>query len=590
MVAFTHFEDSADDAVKIPQDFPSQGQLKSLIRHWLECWSVKLVTQPLLKGDGNGAWQTLIKALDGDPEIEWQHGIAPAALSTDLNYEKGLAYVALPALLTALLHKQSMTIQSEKGEYSITWRRANDGGKDGLHLISQPIRYRDDYFAYRLDFSVQTQAGFIDSLQGKPRAWIFAHLSIQRYIGELYRKGDDRRNISILVGFNREHFISGDAWDDDTTLIRLGVQKKGGMAQWESGVGNLLDDFAVRKLLTPDEILMAPQRYGNYDGLSNFTEDEYYVVFAEGRIFGDERGRGHQIPTGTTLRERSQIMEGVLSLLDGWLEASESFQLDRQNPKDTTFALRDYDYMVQERKDNTAQWASWQTALKTSLASGRHSHLHIVVLHRNPDFLQWVKPQLETAMMGADQSENPLATITYLSLPPSLSASLDPGALDPKTFWLSKEQKPAGFMDQWNKQMKESYPKKREQWREFLRAIKWSPNARRLILIDAPDQFDLPPNQRIKGAVRDACNRENVSSQFIIGNLKEDKRAERVGHLDGGSTGRLKNAILDLLVRQQAILYAPPCEIYERAAEIDADTAGQLDVITFCRVHRIWQI
>jgi len=580
MVTFTHLE----TATQIPEDFPSQEQLKSLIRHWLERWGEQSTIEPLLQGDGKIAWKTLMNIMEGDPETEWRHNIAPASLTADLNHEKGLAYVALPALLNALLHNQTMTIQGEKDSYSITWRRANEGGKNGLHLVSQPIRYHDDYFAYRLDFSVQTQTGYVD-VSRKPRAWIFAHLSIQRYIAQLYRKGDDKRNISILVGFNREHFMGG--WDTDPTLIRLDVEKKKGRpAKWTYGVGNLLDDFSVRKLLSPEEILTSPHRYANYDGMSDFAVDEYYVVYAEGRKFGDEHERGHQIKTGTTLRERSQIMEGALSLLDGWMATSAPFQLDKQNSKKNTFALRNADYMVKQNKKSPEKNASWQAALKTSLASGNHAHLHIVVLHRNPEFLQWAIPQLESTLMGANQGDDPLVTVSDQFLPPSLYAQLDPGELDPKTFWLPQAQKPAGFIDKWNQQMKESYPKKREQWREFLRAIDWLPNARRLILIDSPDQFDFPPNQRIKAAVRDACNREKVSSQFMIGKFKEDKDPKRAGRLDGNSAGRLKNAVFDLLVRQQGILYAPPCEIYERAAKLDADIAEQLDVIAFCRVQR----
>src|SRR5690606_34387529 len=57
-------------------------------------------------------------------------------------------------------------------------------------------------------------------------------------------------------------------------------------------------------------------------------------------------------------------------------------------------------------------------------------------------------------------------------------------------------------------------------------------------------------------------------------------------HLDGDSSGRLKNAVLDLLVRQQGILYAPPHEIYQRAAMLDKATAHQLDIIAFCRMQR----
>src|SRR5262249_35020884 len=208
----------------------------------------------------------------------------------------------------------------------------------------------------------------------KSLPWIFAHVSIQRYIAEAYKKGNEKNAISVLVGCNRDHF-SG-AWENDTTLIRLGVKRDKDGWRWESGVGDLLDSFSARKLVSPNDIFATPQRYANYRGASNVVDDEYQIVFAEGRKFGDGHGRGNQVKTGTSLRERSQIIQGVLNLLDGWLQLSPPLQKDTQNGY-STLALRPYDYMVEERKDNTAQRTSWRTALETSLKSGDQSHLHL---------------------------------------------------------------------------------------------------------------------------------------------------------------------------------------------------------------------
>jgi hypothetical protein len=192
--------------------------------------------------------------------------------------------------------------------------------------------------------------------------------------------------------------------------------------------------------------------------------------------------------------------------------------------------------------------------------------------------------------MGADKGDNPLATVTFLPLPLLLYAPLDSGGLDPKINFLPANQKPQGFNDQWRKQMRDSHGKKRDEWRAFLQSIDWQPNARRLVLIDSPGNFDfagnrLPYGQAIKGAVREACIWEGISSQFIVGNLKMDTNPKYSGRLKGSSSGRLKNAVLDLLLRQQGILYAPPHEIYQHAAKMDAETAAQLDVIGFCRVE-----
>ncbi len=571
MVAFTRYGRDGQ-----PEDFPSQQQLQSLIRFWLERWGVQPEVQVILQADGKEAWQTVMSALDEPPETEWKPDITPHSLANDLKHTNSLAYIALPALLPALLHTKEMTIQSEKGVYPIHWRRANQGGKDGLHLVSQPLPFQGHYFAYRLDFSAQTQAGY-------PGFWIFAHLSIQRYITEQYRGGDKDRSISVLVGYNREGFVSDNRWDDDTTLIRLGVDTH---QSWESGVGKLLEDFSVRPLLTPEEILKNPSRYGIYTDKKHRDENEYYVVYAEGRKFGDDSGREHQVKTGTSLRERSQIMETMLHLLEGWLEVSPPLERDIQNPKNT-FALRDYGYMTDKtRQDNTKQALSWRAALQASLANSGCTQTHVVVLHRSPMFAEWAGKQLEEALMGVDKDDSPLARVTFQPLPLLLYAPLDPADLDPQMWFKPAGEKPADWNKRWFEQMRVSYGKKRDEWRNFLQNINWQPNARRLLLIDSTGEFGLPYGQKIKGAVREACVWEGISSQFIVGNLKLDTRPKFAGRLNGDSGGRLKNAVLDLLLRQQGILYAPPREIYQHAAKLDAETAAQLDVIAFCRVQR----
>jgi hypothetical protein len=574
MVTFTRYEDNH------AEDFPSLSQIQSLIRYWLELWSRHPEIQPLLNGDAKQAWQALQQALKEDPESEWQHGINPLDLAANLNHQNGLAFIALPALLTSLLHQQEMWVQSEKGSHFVKWRRAHDGGNNGLHLVSQPIPFEDDFFAYRLDFSVQTQAGYVD-VKGKDRFWVFAHLSIQRYIPHHYRGGDKDRNISILVGPNLETF-SG-RWDDDTTLIRLGVEKEN---FWEHGVGDLLNAFANTSLPQPSEILANPYAYGNYAGKTSANSNEYYVVYAEGRKFGDGKGRGHQLHTGTSLRERSQIMEGVLALLNGWLVTSPPLERDIQNPKNT-FALRDYEYMIDsKRKNNQQQIESWRGALETSLKNSGCDHAHIVVLYRSDLFREWAETQINEALMGVDSGESPLATVTFEPLQPLLYTPLNPGSLDEADFWKPKNEKSKDFNKQWKKQKPASYAAKRDQWRERLQEVEWQPNARRLLLIDSTGENGTPDERKIKGAVRDACVREGVSSQFIVGDFKLDSRAKFAGRLDGKSSGRLQNAVLDLLLRQQGILYAPPREIYENAAKLDSETAQQLDVIAFCRVNR----
>lgn len=573
MVAFTRYENNR------AQDFPALEDITTLIRIWMERWAAQPRVAALLERDGKAAWDDLLRALDSEPETEWDHDktASPLELANNPNKDEALGYLALPALLTALLHDRTMTIERPQGSLSITWRRAHDGEGRGLHLVSQPMPNHDDYFAYRLDFSVQTQAGYNGS-------WIFARLSIQRYIGERHRSDGDKRAISILVGHNRERFTGG--WDTDITLIRLPVTRSSGKWTWESGVGALLDDYAIRRLEAPEVILNAPMHYGGYR--QRPEGDEYYIVYAEGRKFSDKsvKGREHQTKTGLSLPERSRIMIGVLTLLNGWLETSTPFQKDIQNPANT-LALRTYTYMIKQNKTTAAKQASWRAALETSLANSDAARMHLIVLYRADEFRAWAQAQLEETLMGADIGSSAPAIVTFVPMPLTLYGELDPGDFDPQICFQPEYKRPKGWTAAWRTKMRASYCEKRKQWQEFLSSLPWEPNARRLLLIDSTGEKGLPNDQKIKGAVRDACHRENILSQFIIGgDLKPDKQKAPENELDGGSAGKLQNAVLDLVVRQQVVLYASPCEIYERAAGLDAQTAAQLDVIAFCRVRR----
>lgn len=570
MVGFTRYDEHGD-----AQDYPTLDQITNLIQHWILSWSQQKDIQNLILKDANQAWNDLQQAFNNDPETDWKHHIKPITLINDLNYENGLAYVALPALLTTLLENKTSHIYSGQREYKITWRRVNTGSKNGFYLISQPILYKDDYFAYRLDFNIETQAGYIDQ-NNQLKPWIFASLSIQRYITNQY-KGDFKRDNSILVGFNREHFDN--TWNKPTTtLVRLSAEG----TQWADKTEQLLNKYMVKPLIEPDELFQQPMHYGNYDSSEIFKQNEYYIVYAEGRKFG-ERARKHQANTGTSLRERSQIMSSVLFLLQDWLEISPPYEKDMQNPQNT-FALRDYDYMIKNTKASLKH-ASWQNMLQTSLRSSGCDSLHIALLYRSEEFLFWAKKQVEEALMDTG---NISVSVSFSKIEPSLYMPLDAGQYDPQMMFLRADQRPPNFTKGWYAQMRLSYPKKRDEWRNFLNSIPWQPNSRRMVLIDSTGEKGekgkgIPDSQKIKGAIRDACNQEGIASQFIVGNLAVNTEETGEKKLSSNSIGTLKNAVLDLILRQQGILYAPPHEIYT-ATGLNSEIAQQLDVIAFSRV------
>ncbi|MBN8595235.1 MAG: DUF3962 domain-containing protein [Anaerolineae bacterium] len=599
MATFTHYANS------IPQDFPRHEDLQALIKLWLELWGRSdNKVQAILEGDGKPHWEKLLTAVMGQPEYGWNAPITPAAYLSDLKRDDGMAYAALPSLITRLLHGQQMVVQITGGEeIEITWRRAHNGDKNGVHLVSQPILHSGDYYSYRLDFNVETQSGRLNQ-QGQLLPWIFAHLSIQRYVTEPLRYWNWGRDISILVGNNREQF-NGSGWDHDTTLIRLPVERKSDSWHWKNGIGNLLNTYAIRQLLPPAVIIQDPFPYAQFDSHSQASEDEYRIVYAEGYKFGtDKRGHKHRIPTGMTLYERSSILRGVLTLLNGWLRVDTPLSIDdHQTPR--SYALYDYTDMAKSDKAGKKH-AAWLASLRRSLHHNNYEHLHIAVLHRTPDFVANVLPILREVLLSANEDESPLVTITPVPISPLLSAPLDSNGLDPQLKY--DTNRPDHYFTKWKRQINNSFEAKRGLWRDFLRTIEWQPNARRMVLIDsagmqldADDDVEdgneagdekasakrrsLDPTLSIKGSVRDACNREGIGSQFLIGHFRYGGLRKQSDELSGASEGRIRNASLDLILRQQGILYATPAEIYANAAGLDLQIAARLDVIALCRLQ-----
>ncbi|MDX2162941.1 MAG: DUF3962 domain-containing protein [bacterium] len=572
MAAFTRCEDDGRTA----RDFPSVEQMADVITLWLGRWSTTWRVEEVLKGDAKDAWKALLEAVANLPETEWQHDISITDYLTDIGRDDGMAYRVLPALFTRKLHGTQMSVSSEHQDYLITWRRAHDSADKGLYVVSQPIRYGDDCFAYRLDFRLETQTGRVNE-QRKLHPWMFVKLSIQRYVTDVFRKGNDRRNGSILVGNNQERLCG---WDEDTTLVRLPIRKQGDSWTWADGIGELLDTYALRRLLPPDTVVQNPVRYGNYEAASALREDEYRIVYAEGYKFGkSKKGRNHQVDTGTSLLERARFLEGVLGLLDGWLEKDTSIPLDFQTPgKRASHALMHHGDMIQ-RDVKGKKKAAWCAALALSLKSSGHEQVQIAILCRTDEFRRVVQAELDAMLIGAHKGDTPLVTIMTHPISPLLTAPLDPGDPDNR---LPDDKK---SYERRKKHLRQSYDQKCAEWSGFLAGLGWHPNARRLAMIDSEgiDRDKMHPDQSIKGAVRDACHRQDIQSQFLIGNFKKDNNDE--SKLKPEAAGRVTNAVGDLVVRQQAILYAPPTDLYLLAG-VDRALADKLDVIAFCRLEK----
>ncbi|MGB3653586.1 MAG: DUF3962 domain-containing protein, partial [Rivularia sp. (in: cyanobacteria)] len=270
-----------------PLQTPEPQQMHQLIINWANIW-IKQYRTKGKQDEVNSVCDRFIEDISNFPkEWKWQP-ITPENLVKNLSYEEGLGFQAIPSLLATQLHGRSCTIKSGDREQEIRWRKVqgNGYGRTGLFLVSQAFKgfYIDDngkekvgYFAYRLDFNVETQAGRFNT-EGNLKPWIFLHLSCQRYAHEPLKEVNYNQDISILVGMNKSR-LSG--YELDSTLVRLVVDNPSSSDNfyWKYWLPELLADFKARSLEDVSNIFGNPANYGNLNDTSNWGDkDEYYPI------------------------------------------------------------------------------------------------------------------------------------------------------------------------------------------------------------------------------------------------------------------------------------------------------------------------
>jgi hypothetical protein len=287
--------------------------------------------------------------------------------------------------------------------------------------------------------------------------------------------------------------------------------------------------------------------------------------------------------TGTRLHERAQIIYQVVDHLNGWLRFSPAFKIDAQRPG-KMYSLYTYRKMRVNDKQGTKA-ASWQAMLIRALSNSDVDRVHVIFLHQHDNFIQLAPEEIKATALGADEALNSsgdrLVEIDYVSLPASLYFPLDLGNLDPELLkWENRDKRPPNFYPDWDRQMALSRAEKLRSWERYIDTLSWAAGSRRLLLIDSTGEADTHETRRIKGIIRAACSTKGISSQFIVG-----AKLETSGKKRDASLAKVRNAALDLIVRQQGILYGSPNEMYEHAAQLPANIASNLDIIAFCRIR-----
>ena len=612
MVAIDRLErDPQTGAIhSIGSQFPAADAFRELIEEWIDQWMINTELIELVNSDPalKSAMKALKKAL-AQPETAWQEDVTLRDLVNGLSHHDAMGYDIIPAAIIALLHGQTMYLHTRRDDrLPIMWRKAHDGGARGLHLVSQPFQKfssksnrhnkkaldndepeetKDGFYVYRLDVRVQTQVGHQDAA-GHLKPWIFLDVGMRRYPHEAFKKDQVfGRNLSVLFGFNREQLSPAEQaklarYPHDSTLVKLRVRVKDSPT-WDDNLSQLLSAYGLSPLDDAKEVLAAPARYGNLGSGEEFKGNEYYLIHAEGRKYGDEetkRGHGHAVQVGFTLKERTEIVQRVLELLPDVLTPDAPFEQDLAAPKGRNVpeALRSYDFFEPTKQDSEKREAekleSTLEAIRFALQAGGHDLLDIAIIHSSADFLQAASEKLRAILPGGEAGNPPFVCIHTVNLSPMYFMSLDGGGLDP--YSRSPEHR-----KQWTEQMKRSRQQKVEEWHKGLNTkIGWRPGARRLALIESfyetKDFKADHESQQIKGAVRQACSRQGIASQFL-GTFAFSESTT----LKAGDEGRLESAVLDLLLRQTGARYGTPADLYARAAMLPPEYASTLDVVAF---------
>ena len=546
-----------------------------------------------------------MKAITSVPQNwNWEY-LQPEILINNINSQYGLGYQAIPSLLVTLLHKKTCTISSGDREQNIKWRKVQGGGstRTGLHLVSQPFKAnyidednneREGYFAYRLDFHLQTQAGRFN-LENHLKPWIFIHLSCQRYAGEPLVDINHGRDISILIGVNQARL---DNYPTDSTLVKLIVENNENKS-WQEQLPDLLTAFKARPLVNPQDILNNPTNYGNLDNVDNWNKDEYYIVHSEGYKYKQEcqKGGGHKhyIKTGFSLKERADITNQVLQLLNGALIPDKPMECDIVTPvgKKIPLAISDYEC---HRKSlipsalNKLTEAEKQQYIKEKqiiiadaikrASNNKQIYLFVIYYEKYTKTLAFQQLRQAFLLQDSDNFPEHINVVDIFINDPELLQKLPVSGLP-------------SVNDNFNEEIKKQHQFKRQAWQNFIKQNvitlvkdKTNYNLFAIVEIGTSKEKGKHPQQSIRGAVREACVLENINSQMLqTVKPKVKKNPEDTTTYSDESKGRVLNAVLDVTLRQTGTLYGLPSDFY-KVAQIPEFFAEKLDVIAFCRVQK----
>jgi hypothetical protein len=494
--------DHAGSVIGSTLRYPSEEQIAQLIRVWIQIWGQQAWLRRLIERDARDLWRNLEQALDAPSQTQWRR-INPDQLIAHLSTEGGLGYKAIPSLLATLLHNQRSIIGSQATE--IEWRKAQDS-PDRLCIVSTPlpisftrktrfnVQERDGFFAYKLEFHIQTQTG-------RPQPWVHVFLRCQRYAHMPLTRNTRGNDITLLVGMNQAR-VNG--WDIDTTLVRLRANRAVGQrANWLDSLPMLLANFGARSLDVPSAIYQNPQSFWKSE--ENPAKDEYYIVHTEGYRY-DRYRSGHSVMTGFGLAERSEIIDQTCCTLLGQVLQPDTF-LEPDTPiftQEIPRALWNFSDLADPPKPLTKAQARKQGIPESQISQHREQEnqrqrrerqfipvegvqralrgkqLLILIVYRTEDTREALHQQLREAFLlnEGDALPSNVTVSAHPILADGLWQPLDSGSLSPAIRNTPRSLRPSdcpdNFDSQWNTQIRRAHNQEMQSWRDFLRQVKRS--------------------------------------------------------------------------------------------------------------------
>lgn len=562
---------------------PKPEQISDLAYEWGKQWGYGAFRK-IVEGTGKDAHQRLLDHLK-QPIQQWQEMDA-ASLFQNLEAGTRTGYRAIPSVLASLMAGRQSYIHGR----TITWRLMQDGNH-GLAVISNPFRaqYEDVYhnvkegtFAYKLEFRLQTQVG-------SSHHWIHLYVRCTRYVDKPLRDANFQRDISVKVGIDQPR-LSGWGWSP--TLVPLPLTGGVSNPHWQEDPVQLLLAMKARDLVTPGQLLHAPQNYRIASSLSLY--DEYFIVHAEG--FKPR----HEVKTGFDFAELREVACAVsdilgLELSDGQVLVSDISRKEmyRQNLPLIMYGIDDLQEkrFVRKQPGQTKEESEEQNRLEQQKVifdalqrAWGHQSICIMLCCSNTLSQTTLEREIRQALfMGMDEPwPEHIKVITALT-PRELLAPLDSGKLDPLSHYtkFSSRSDRKKYLAEWKAQIRKSFRERTRNWKEYLSSLLPAGDSYNLVLIELQplDPKKTYPDQNIKGAVRMACDKLGVASQMFLP-IRLDKKG-----VTPESKGRARNSVADLIYRQTGLVYDLPVALYEKAG-ISVEQATRLHVIGLYKLRK----